>query len=209
MLLKTGSRSCAEAPGAPAADHRIDFADLVGTGITVYGQQEVVKDLLADRVEIMNTAQRLFHVGRLDADSEGLILLTNDGEFCQKVAHPSHGLLKTYRVTLAKRLETETLKQLTVGLRDKGDFLKARSARLLSANNTRSEAELVLAEGKNREVRRMFKALGLRVLRLQRVAVGPVKLGELPPGKWRMLSRAEVASCLKPRGKSPRPSRRN
>ncbi len=151
----------------------------------------------------------LFTIGRLDADSEGLILLTNDGEFCQKVAHPSHGLLKTYLVTLAKRLQPETLKQLTLGLRDKGDFLKAKSARLISANNTRSEAELVLADGKNREVRRMFKALGFRVLRLQRVAVGPVKLGELPPGKWRILSRAEVASCLKPRGKSPRPPRRN
>ena len=151
----------------------------------------------------------LFTIGRLDADSEGLILLTNDGEFCQKVAHPSHGLLKTYRVTLAKRLEPETLKQLTLGLRDKGDFLKARSAHLLSSNNTRSEVELVLTEGKNREVRRMFKALGCRVLRLQRMAVGSVKLGELPVGKWRMLSRAEVASCLKSPGKSPRPVRRN
>ena len=151
----------------------------------------------------------LFTIGRLDADSEGLILLTNDGEFCQKVAHPSHGLLKTYHVTLAKRLELETLKQLTVGLRDNGDFLKAKSARLLSANNTRSEAEVVLAEGKNREVRRMFKVLGLGVLRLQRMVVGPVKLGELPLGKWRMLSRAEVTSCLKPRGKPPRPPRRN
>jgi len=143
----------------------------------------------------------LFTIGRLDADSEGLILLTNDGEFCQKVAHPSHGLLKTYRVTLAKRLGPETLEQLTIGLRDKGEFLKARRARLLSTNNTRSEAELVLAEGRNREVRRMFKALGFRVLRLQRVAVGPVKLGELPSGKWRVLSRAEIASCLKPPGK--------
>ena len=143
----------------------------------------------------------LYTIGRLDADSEGLILLTNDGEFCQRVAHPSHGLLKTYRVTLAKRLEPETLERLTIGLRDKGEFLKARRARLLSTNNTRSEAELVLAEGMNREVRRMFKALGFRVLRLQRVAVGPVKLGELPLGKWRMLSRAEIASCLKPPGK--------
>ena len=143
----------------------------------------------------------LYTIGRLDADSEGLILLTNDGEFCQKVAHPSHGLLKTYRVTLAKRLGPETLEQLTIGLRDKGEFLKARCARLLSTNNTRSEAELVLAEGRNREVRRMFKALGFRVLRLQRVAVGPVKLGELPSGKWRVLSRAEIASCLKPPGK--------
>ena len=143
----------------------------------------------------------LYTIGRLDADSEGLILLTNDGEFCQRVAHPSHGLLKTYRVTLAKRLEPEMLERLTIGLRDKGEFLKARRARLLSTNNTRSEAELVLAEGRNREVRRMFKALGFRVLRLQRVAVGPVKLGELPSGKWRVLSRAEIASCLKPPGK--------
>ena len=143
----------------------------------------------------------LYTIGRLDADSEGLILLTNDGEFCQRVAHPSHGLLKTYRVTVAKRLEPETLERLTIGLRDKGEFLNARRARLLSTNNTRSEAELVLAEGRNREVRRMFKALGFRVLRLQRVAVGPVKLGELPLGKWRMLSRAEIASCLKPPGK--------
>ena len=152
-------------------------------------------------VGLVPAEPRVFPVGRLDADTEGLLLLTNDGEFCQKVAHPSHGLLKTYRVTVAKRLELETLKQLTLGLRDKGEFLKARRARLLSTNNTRSEAELVLAEGRNREVRRMFKALGFRVLRLQRVAVGPVKLGELPPGKWRVLSRAEIASCLKPPGK--------
>ena len=151
----------------------------------------------------------LYTVGRLDADSEGLILLTNDGEFCQKVAHPSHGLLKTYRVTVAKRLGPEVLERLTAGMRDKGELLKARRARLLSGNNTRSEAELLLAEGKNREVRRMFKALGFRVLRLQRVAVGLVKLGELPPGKWRPLSRAEVASCLKPPGKSPSAARRN
>ena len=145
----------------------------------------------------------LYTVGRLDADSEGLILLTNDGDFCQKVAHPSHGLLKTYRVTVAKRLEPDVLDRLTAGLRDKGEFMKARCVRLLTTTTTRSEAELVLAEGKNREVRRMFKALGFRVLRLQRVAVGPVKLGELPPGKWRPLGRAEVASCLKSPGKSP------
>ena len=125
------------------------------------------------------------------------------------MSHPSHGLLKTYRVILAKRLEPEMLRQLTLGLRDKGDFLKAKNVRLLSANNTRSEAELVLAEGRNREVRRMFKALGFRVLRLQRVAVGPVRLGELPSGKWRTLSRTEIESCLKPHVKSPRTARRN
>ena len=151
----------------------------------------------------------LYTVGRLDADSEGLILLTNDGAFCEKVTHPSHGLLKTYCVTVAKRLELGALERLTDGLRDKGEFLKAKRVRLLFANNTRSQAELVLGEGKNREVRRMFKALGLRVLRLQRVAVGSVKLGELPLGKWRPLSRSEVASCLRTTRKTGRNTSRN
>ena len=151
----------------------------------------------------------LFTIGRLDADSEGLILLTNDGDFCQKVAHPRHGMLKTYRVSLARRVAPESLKTLTNGLRDDGEWLQAKSAKLLAANNTSSEVELVLAEGKNREIRRMFKALSHRVLRLQRIAVGPVKLGELPRGKWRVLSQAEIASCLRFSGKAQESHRRN
>ena len=143
-----------------------------------------------------NDFGHLFTVGRLDSDSEGLVLLTNDGEFCQAVAHPRHGMLKTYHVTLAKRIDSVVLKSLTTGLHEDGDFLKAKHAKLLYANNTRSQVELVLEEGKNREIRRMFKVLGYRVLLLQRIAVGPVKLGELPLGKWRVLSRAEITSCL-------------
>ena len=151
----------------------------------------------------------LYTIGRLDADSEGLILLTNDGDFCQKVAHPRHGMLKTYRVSLDRRVAPESLKTLTNGLRDDGEWLQAKSAKLLAANKTRSEVELVLAEGKNREIRRMFKALGHRVLRLQRIAVGPVKLGELPRGKWRVLSQAEIASCLRSAGKTQESHRQN
>ena len=143
-----------------------------------------------------NDFGHLFTVGRLDSDSEGLVLLTNDGEFCQAVAHPRHGMPKTYHVTLAKRIDSVVLKSLTTGLHEDGDFLKAKHAKLLYANNTRSQVELVLDEGKNREIRRMFKVLGYRVLLLQRIAVGPVKLGELPLGKWRVLSRAEITSCL-------------
>ena len=75
--------------------------------------------------------------------------------------------------------------------------LKAKHAKLLHANNTRSQVELVLKEGKNREIRRMFKVLGYRVLCLRRIAVGPVKLGELPIGKWRVLSQPEITSCLR------------
>ena len=143
-----------------------------------------------------NDFGHLFTVGRLDSDSEGLVLLTNDGEFCQAVAHPRHGMPKTYHVTLAKRIDSVVLKSLTTGLHEDGDFLKAKHAKLLYANNTRSQVEIVLDEGKNREIRRMFKVLGYRVLLLQRIAVGPVKLGELPLGKWRVLSRAEITSCL-------------
>lgn len=151
----------------------------------------------------------LFTIGRLDADSEGLILLTNDGDFCQKVGHPRHGMLKTYSVSLAKRVTPESLERLTAGLRDAGEWLKAKRAKLLVANNTHSEVELVLAEGKNREIRRMFKVLGHRVLRLKRIAVGPVKLGELPLRKWRILSRAEISSCLPSAGKTQEVHRRN
>ncbi len=144
-----------------------------------------------------NDFGHLFTVGRLDSDSEGLILLTNDGEFCQAVAHPRHRMPKTYHVTLAKRVDSSALERLTTGLDDDGDLLKAKHAKLLSANNTRSQVELVLEDGKNREIRRMFKVLGHRVLLLQRIAVGPVKLGELPLGKWRVLSQAEITSCLR------------
>ena len=144
-----------------------------------------------------NDFGHLFTIGRLDSDSEGLVLLTNDGEFCQAVAHPRHRMPKTYHVTLAKRIDSVVLKSLTTGLNDDGDFLKAKHAKLLYANNTRSQVELVLEEGKNREIRRMFKVLGYRVLLLQRIAVGPVKLGELPLGKWRVLSQAEITSCLR------------
>lgn len=139
----------------------------------------------------------LFTVGRLDSDSEGLILLTNDGEFCQTVSHPRNGMPKTYHVTLAKRVDSGELERLKDGLNDDGDLLKAKQAKLLHANNTRSQVELVLKEGKNREIRRMFKVLGYRVLCLRRIAVGPVKLGELPIGKWRVLSQPEITSCLR------------
>ncbi|MBK28252.1 MAG: pseudouridine synthase [Verrucomicrobiales bacterium] len=154
-------------------------------------KRPTVFDLLPDNYG------HLFTIGRLDSDSEGLILLTNDGEFCQTMAHPRRGITKTYHVTLAKRVVSGSLERLTAGLRDDGDLLKAKHAKLLYANNTRSQVELVLEEGKNREIRRMFKVLGYRVLSLRRIAVGPIKLGELPLGKWRVLTKAEIASCLR------------
>lgn len=140
--------------------------------------------------------KHLFTVGRLDADSQGLLILTNDGDFSHHLSHPRHGARKTYRVILAGRVEPEIVDSLIRGVREQGELLKAESARWISASKTRSEFELVLAEGKNREIRRMFTALGHKVERLERVKIGPIRLGELPEGKWRTLTESEIKSLL-------------
>jgi 23S rRNA pseudouridine2605 synthase len=140
----------------------------------------------------------LYSVGRLDQDSEGLIFLTNDGQFALRLTHPRYGTRKTYRVTVAGRVAPPLLGRLTAGVMDQGEKLKASKARLLSANKTHSTLELDLNEGKNREVRRLFAALGFEITRLVRVKIGPVPLGELPAGKWRTLTEPEIKSLLPP-----------
>jgi|SRR3954466_3621350 23S rRNA pseudouridine2605 synthase len=138
----------------------------------------------------------LYSVGRLDRESEGLIFLTNDGDFSLKLSHPRYGARKTYFATVEGRVEPLVLRKFLEGIVDAGDLLKAKSARLISANNTKSVVEIVLAEGKNREIRRLFEAANLKVLRLKRVQIGPIKLGELPAGKWRTLTETEIKSLL-------------
>ena len=138
----------------------------------------------------------LFSVGRLDYASEGLVFLTNDGDFCLKLTHPRYGVRKTYHVTVAGRVAPAALARVVKGVYEGGEQLKAERAHLLSANNTRSTVELVLAEGKNREVRRVCEVLGWEVERLQRTQIGPIKLGELRPGRWRTLTEPEIKSLL-------------
>jgi 23S rRNA pseudouridine2605 synthase len=135
-------------------------------------------------------------VGRLDLDSEGLIFLTNDGEFSLHLTHPRYGVRKKYLATVGGRVGSEMLKRFTGGVSDAGETLKAEKARVLSANNTNSLVELELAEGKNREVRRLFESQGLTVNRLVRMQIGKIKLGELPSGKWRILTEPEIKSLL-------------
>jgi 23S rRNA pseudouridine2605 synthase len=138
----------------------------------------------------------LFSVGRLDYLSEGLIFLTNDGDFCLKLTHPRYRISKTYVAQIEGRVKPETLRKFTQGLVSGGEKLQAGRARLISANNTSSTVELELTEGKNREVRRLFEAENMTVQRLQRVRIGPIKLGELPAGKWRALTDPEIKSLL-------------
>ena len=138
----------------------------------------------------------LYSVGRLDYESDGLIFLTNDGDFCLRLTHPRYGIRKTYLATVEGKVGHEVLRKLTQGITDGGDLLKAQKARLISASNSKSVVELEMSEGKNREVRRMFESQNLTVVRLQRIKIGSIKLGELPEGKWRTLTESEIKSLL-------------
>jgi pseudouridine synthase len=140
----------------------------------------------------------LYSVGRLDAESEGLIFLTNDGDFSLRLTHPRYGVKKKYIALVEGRVEASLLKKFTEGIRHEGELLKAEKAKLLSANNSHSEVELELAEGKNREVRRLFESIGLTVVRLARVQIGKIRIAELKAGKWRTLTETEIKSLLSP-----------
>ena len=140
--------------------------------------------------------EHLASVGRLDRESEGLIFLSNDGQFSLRLTHPRYGTRKIYRVAVEGRVEQAMLDKIRAGVEHDGEMLKAEKVRLISANNSHSVVELELAEGKNREVRRLFESQGLTVRRLQRTQIGKIKLGELPSGKWRTLTEPEIKSLL-------------
>jgi 23S rRNA pseudouridine2605 synthase len=128
-------------------------------------------------------------VGRLDKASEGLLLLTNDSEWGARIASPEAHLEKTYHVQIATIADEGIMKSLTSGIRtDDGDFLRAKRARMLRAGEKNCWLEIVLDEGKNRHIRRMLQAMGVEVLRLVRVAVGPLELGRLLKGAYRPLT---------------------
>jgi pseudouridine synthase len=138
----------------------------------------------------------LHSVGRLDYNSEGLIFLTNDGEFSLHLTHPRYGVRKKYVATVEGQVAAGILGQFTQGVWYQGEQLKAEKARLVSASHAQSVVELELAQGKYREVRRLFESQHLTVKRLQRVQIGKIKLGELRLGKWRTLTEPEIKSLM-------------
>lgn len=138
----------------------------------------------------------VYPVGRLDKDSEGLLLMTNDGGFANAVAHPSTHVAKTYRVTLRPGISEEQLIKLSTGIELDGRRTAPAKARVLEQQPGRAVVEIVLYEGRNREIRRMCEFLGLEVARLKRTAVGPVRLSLLPQGKYRELTKEEVSGLL-------------
>lgn len=138
----------------------------------------------------------LHSIGRLDFNSEGLIFLTNDGELSLHVTHPRYGVRKKYLATVEGKADEAMLRAFERGVYYEGERLKAEKARLASSTGTQSVIELELAEGKYREVRRMFETQGRTVKRLQRIQIGKIKLGELKPGRWRTLTESEIKSLL-------------
>lgn len=143
-------------------------------------------------IDLVPPDERVFAVGRLDRNSEGLILLTNDGELAQRLAHPRFEIKKVYRVVVAGRVETETLKQMERGIHIAEGLVRVEGAKLLKVRGRATELEIVLREGKNREIRRILARLGHKVQQLKRIAIGPLRLGEMPAGAYRQLSFEEL-----------------
>jgi 23S rRNA pseudouridine2605 synthase len=162
-----------------------------------YGRRTIY-DLVPERYH------SLFHVGRLDRDSEGLLLLTNDGETANRLLHPRYGTTKEYLADVQGKPGNDALHHLVQGVELEDGVAQAEEVKRLHQTDVDTfRVRIVLREGKKREVRRMLEAVGHPVVRLIRRRFGPVELGELPEGKWRILSARELASV----GTEPAPKR--
>jgi len=139
---------------------------------------------------------RLFHVGRLDTDTEGLLILTNDGDFAQRLAHPSFEVPKTYLAEVAGSVTPATVKRLREGLTLDDGPVRPTAVKLVSTTGEKSLIKITLLEGRNRIVRRTMEAVGHPVRRLSRTGIGPVRLGNLKVGAFRELSRDELGALL-------------
>jgi pseudouridine synthase len=145
------------------------------------------------------TSARLVPVGRLDYDAEGLLLLTNDGDLAQKVAHPSHSVPKTYLVKVKGIVSEETLAKLHSGPKIRGKRHRPAKARVLHHLTDKSWVEVTLKEGIHHHIKKMFLELGHRVLKIKRYRIGTVALEDLAPGESRRLSEKELSGLLRPR----------
>lgn len=149
---------------------------------------------VADLVD--EAPQKVYPVGRLDRDSEGLLLMTNDGEFSNLMMHPRTHVSKTYRVTVRPPVTEQMLDRLACGIDLDGRMTAPCEVEIIEKDDNRVVLRFVLYEGRNREIRRMCEAVGLQVARLKRVAIDTLKLGMLPQGKWRVLTEQEVKKLI-------------
>ncbi len=176
---------------APLSSKKVYIALNKPRGWVSTMSDELGRKCVADLVKDAGT--RVYPVGRLDKESEGLLLMTNDGDFANMVTHPSSHVSKTYRVTVRPDATEEALIAMATGMQlDDGDVTAPAQVLVLTREPGRAVLRITITEGKNRQIRRMCEAVGLTVARLRRISIGPVRLGMLAPGEWRLLTPAEV-----------------
>lgn len=149
-----------------------------------------VMDLVADIPE------RIFSIGRLDVNTSGLLLMTNDGDFSQKVSHPKNIIYKTYRARVAGQISPERIRKLRKGVDIGGYTTSPAEVKLIKQGSGSAVVEIKIHEGKNRQVRKMFAAVGNKVIDLERIAVGDLYLGNLMSGHYRKLTRQEISDLI-------------
>lgn len=149
---------------------------------------------------VSDIKERIYPVGRLDRVSEGALILTNDGAFANAMMHPSKHVPKTYRVTVRPGITPEQVDILSTGVELDGRLTAPADVHVLMKEEGRAVLEIVLREGRNRQIRRMCEAVNLEVARLRRIAIGSVKLGMLQTGEWRDLTAQEVENLFKAAG---------
>lgn len=154
-----------------------------------------------DRKTVMDLVKdvnaRIYPVGRLDKDSEGLLLLTNDGAFANAMSHPRNAYSKVYRVTVRPPVDDEMIYTLRNGIEIDGRMTAPCQVTVLTKEKERVVLEFIIHEGRNRQIRKMCEAVGITIARLKRTSIGSLKLGMLPQGKWRMLTEDEVKKLLR------------
>jgi len=182
---------------------KVNGAEVAGTSKKYYivlnkprGYVCTSKDVHAKKlaVDLIDLPTRLYSVGRLDKDSEGMLIFTNDGDFAQKVGHPSYQVTKKYHVTINDHFRTRDKVKLEAGIKDQGELLKPdRVDFVRTTPNGNVVIEFVLTEGKNREIRRLCAKMNWQVRRLERIAIGKIRIDKLKSGSWRELSEKEVS----------------
>lgn len=195
-----------------SADPEVDLVEVDGNPVSITARRRYIilhkprgyvttmkdergRPTVAELVE--DAGDRLYPVGRLDMDSEGLLIMTNDGELANALMHPSHEVNKIYNVFVQGEDIKASVRALQAMERLEGEPIAKPQVMLIELKGKTAELQITIHEGKNRQIRRMCKACGLGVNRLVRVAEGPVLLGELPCGKWRSMTREEISFLQK------------
>ena len=201
VVTELGTKVCegdfVEVDGSPVYAEKKKYYIMLNKpeGFVTTASDENGRSTVLDLIDDIDA--RLYPVGRLDINTEGLLLLSNDGDFTLKVTHPRHKLDKTYRVIVSGIPNHFEIEKLERGVYIDGKRTAPAKAKLLSADRQNSLIELTIHEGRNRQVRKMMEAIGYKVLYLQRVAIGNIVLGNLPLGKWRHLNPNEVKYLMR------------